>query len=179
MAVLTGSRVGDTLVVTHQYPKSGWFWGAARMMLGWTFLWAFVDKLFGLGFATDADSAWIRGGNPATGFLDFESAVPFERFFREVIDSAVIEWMFMIGLALIGLSLMLGIFVQIASWAGALVLMLLYVSAFPPAHNPVVDGHIVYAVALGAIALSNAGNFLGLGVWWTHTRLVQRLPILR
>lgn len=179
MAVLTGSRVGDTLVVTHQYPRSGWFWGAARLMLGWTFLWAFADKLFGLGFATPHDEAWIRGGNPATGFLDFESAVPFERFFREALGSGVIEWAFMIGLAVIGISLMLGLFVRITAWSGAFILLLLYVSAFPPTHNPVIDSHLVYAVALGAIALSNAGNFLGFDVWWTHTRLVQRFPILR
>ena len=27
-------------------------WGALRIVFGWIFLWAFLDKLFGLGFAT-------------------------------------------------------------------------------------------------------------------------------
>ncbi|MFC3824299.1 hypothetical protein ACFOSO_37505, partial [Planomonospora venezuelensis] len=29
-------------------------WAAARIALGWVFLWAFADKTFGLGFATPA-----------------------------------------------------------------------------------------------------------------------------
>ena len=50
--------------------------------LGWVFLWAFLDKTFGLGFGTglDAetgvvdrfgDAAWINGGSPTLGFLNF------------------------------------------------------------------------------------------------------------
>ena len=35
-----------------------------RIALGWVFLWAFLDKLFGLGFATAAENAWINGGCP-------------------------------------------------------------------------------------------------------------------
>ena len=143
MAVLTGSKYGDTLVVTHGYPRSRWFWGAARLLLGWTFLWAFLDKLFGFGFATQRGDAWIRGGSPSTGFLDFETAIPFEGFFRDVLDSAILDWVFMVGLALIGISLILGVCVRIAAWTGAALLVLLYISAFPPTHNPVVDGHVL------------------------------------
>ncbi|WP_442945749.1 hypothetical protein [Nonomuraea sp. LPB2021202275-12-8] len=44
-------------------------WAVARIALGWTFLWAFLDKTFGWGFATPADRAWIAGGSPTTGFL--------------------------------------------------------------------------------------------------------------
>ncbi|MCH8627748.1 DoxX family protein [Arsenicicoccus piscis] len=40
-----------------------------RLVLGWTFLWAFIDKLFGLGFATPSARAWIDGGTPAQGFM--------------------------------------------------------------------------------------------------------------
>lgn len=41
----------------------------ARIVIGFTFLWAFIDKLFGLGFATPAERAWINGGTPAQGFI--------------------------------------------------------------------------------------------------------------
>ncbi|WP_318272177.1 hypothetical protein [Microbispora triticiradicis] len=44
-------------------------WAAARVAVGWVFLWAFLDKLFGWGFATPAAKAWINGGSPTTGFL--------------------------------------------------------------------------------------------------------------
>ncbi|MFC4530674.1 hypothetical protein ACFO60_07850, partial [Sphaerisporangium dianthi] len=44
-------------------------WAVVRLALGWTFLWAFADKLFGFGFATPAAKAWVNGGSPTTGFL--------------------------------------------------------------------------------------------------------------
>ena len=54
--------------------------GLLRVAMGWTFLWAFVDKLFGLGFATGRNAetgaivfggpdAWINGGSPTAGVL--------------------------------------------------------------------------------------------------------------
>ena len=42
---------------------------AIRISLGWIFLWAFVDKLFGLGFATPSARSWLNGGSPTKGFL--------------------------------------------------------------------------------------------------------------
>ena len=42
---------------------------ALRVVLGFHFLnWAFVDKLFGFGFATVPEKAWINGGSPTTGY---------------------------------------------------------------------------------------------------------------
>ena len=45
------------------------FGGLARISLGWVFLWAFLDKTFGLGYATESKDAWIDGGSPTFGFL--------------------------------------------------------------------------------------------------------------
>ena len=45
--------------------------GALRLLLGWIFLWAFLDKLFGLGMDTPASQAWVNGGSPAGGYLQF------------------------------------------------------------------------------------------------------------
>jgi hypothetical protein len=56
--------------------KAQYFLAAARIALGWTFLWAFTDKLLGLGFATEPQNAWIRGGSPTFGFLTSHRAVP-------------------------------------------------------------------------------------------------------
>ena len=35
--------------------KGGIFWGLLRLAMGWIFLWAFLDKLLALGFATGRD----------------------------------------------------------------------------------------------------------------------------
>lgn len=40
-----------------------------RLSIGFVFLWAFLDKLFGLGYATPGARAWINGGSPTKGFL--------------------------------------------------------------------------------------------------------------
>jgi hypothetical protein len=47
-----------------------------RLALGWTFLWAFLDKMFGLGHETTAKSAWINGGHPTLGFLNGAAGRP-------------------------------------------------------------------------------------------------------
>lgn len=38
--------------------------GVTRLALGWVFLGAFLDKTFGLGFATPADAAWLAPLRP-------------------------------------------------------------------------------------------------------------------
>jgi thiosulfate dehydrogenase [quinone] large subunit len=35
-----------------------------RLALGWVFLWAFLDKLFGLGHETAPAKSWLSGGSP-------------------------------------------------------------------------------------------------------------------
>jgi hypothetical protein len=63
--------------------KINYLWGALRLSMGWIFLWAFLDKILGLGFSTEAGKAWITGGSPTTGFLTFATKGPFEEFFKE------------------------------------------------------------------------------------------------
>ena len=56
------ARSTDTHIDTHIGTESGatarmvarYAWFAARIGMGFIFLWAFVDKLFGLGYATPA-----------------------------------------------------------------------------------------------------------------------------
>src|SRR6478672_9186004 len=47
-----------------------------RLALGIEFLWAFLDKTFGLGYATPTARAWINGGSPTKGFLSHVSSGP-------------------------------------------------------------------------------------------------------
>lgn len=43
--------------------------GCPRLAIGFEFLWAFLDKTFGPGYATASKDARIRGGSPTKGFL--------------------------------------------------------------------------------------------------------------
>ena len=68
----TVERTEDT---HEQKGKESHIWGALRFGMGWIFIWSFLDKLFGLGFPTSPESAWIAGGSPTFGFLNFGTAV--------------------------------------------------------------------------------------------------------
>jgi Family of unknown function (DUF6081) len=46
-------------------------WVFLCIALGWVFPWAFLDKAFGLGFATERADAWINGGSPTFACLNF------------------------------------------------------------------------------------------------------------
>lgn len=148
--------------------------GALRLSIGWVFLWAFLDKLFGLGHETPSDGAWINGGSPTKGFLENATAGPFSDFYQSFAGAGWADWLFMVGLAGIGIALMAGVAMRIAAASGALLLVLMWTAVLPPVNNLFMDDHLIYALAVVALALLGAGRFLGLGTWWQELPLVQR-----
>lgn len=150
-----------------------------RIALGWTFLWAFLDKTFGLGFATEAKNAWIEGGSPTRGFLTFGAQGPFQGIYQNIAGAAWADWLFMAGLLGIGVALLLGIGMRIAAATGALLYVLMWTAVLPPENNPFMDDHLINAALLVALALVAAGDTLGLGRAWARLPLVQRFPWLR
>ena len=155
-----------------------YIWGTLRIMMGWTFLWPFLDKVFGLGFATERGEGWIDGVSPTFGFLSFATRGPLAETYQEIAGNAVVDWAFMIGLLAIGTALMLGIGVKVAAASGALMLLLMWSAAIWPEHNPFLDDHLIYAFVLMGVAITGAGRYLGLGGWWRRTELVRRHRIL-
>jgi thiosulfate dehydrogenase [quinone] large subunit len=152
---------------------------ALRLALGWVFLWAFVDKLFGLGHDTTGKQAWIHGGSPTQGFLKFGAKGPFSGFYHTIAGAGWADWLFMIGLAGIGIALILGVGMRVASVAGAVLLVLMWSVVLPPDNNVFMDDHLIYAGLLIGLALTGAGDTLGLGRLWARTPLVRALPWLR
>lgn len=152
---------------------------ATRISLGWIFLWAFLDKTFGLGHETTAARAWVNGGQPTKGFLTAATTGPFAGFYRELAGNQVIDWLFMIGLLGIGVALLLGIAMRIAAVTGGLLMVLMWSAVLPPANNLFMDDHLVYALVLVGLALVGAGRTLGLGAAWERVPVVVRHPTLR
>ncbi|MGH3119034.1 MAG: hypothetical protein ACRDQ2_18355 [Gaiellales bacterium] len=170
-------------------PAGGYALGALRLIIGWTFLWAFLDKLLALGYSTgrdpetDAvdrfgDAAWINGGSPTDGYLSFSPDGPFEDFYHSIAGDAWTDWAFMFGLAAIGVSLTLGIFMRLGTIAGVALYLLMWTVVLPPDNNPITDDHVLGAAAVLVVGLLGAGRFLGLGVWWQHLPLVRKYPII-
>lgn len=124
-----------------------------RFLMGFIFLWAFLDKTFGLGKATLPEKAWIAGGSPTTGFLSNAVQGPFASFFNSLAGVVLVDWLFMLGLLFVGATLLLNRYVKLGAMAGAIMLVLMYLALLYPENNPFVEDHIVYAVLLGYIAI--------------------------
>lgn len=155
-----------------------WSYAAVRIVLGWIFFWAFLDKLFGLGFSTPSAKSWLNGGSPTLGFLKSAKG-PFENMFHAMAGTPVVNWLFMIGLCCIGIALILGIGMKIAGYSGTVLVLLMWMVVLPPTQNPIVDDHIVYAIVLMMLTLVPAGDTFGLGKWWKSLSVVKKYPILQ
>jgi thiosulfate dehydrogenase [quinone] large subunit len=161
---------------THQEDvvRSEWarrFLGIMRYIIGFTFMWPFVDKLFGFGFATPSERSWINGGTPAQGFMKggAEGDNPFGDFFASI-TGVWADWLFMAGLFGIGIAMLLGAGVKIAAWSGSLLMLLMYLAELPwyaeRATNPLLDSHWIEAIVLIVVAATYSGDKWGLGKWW-------------
>lgn len=160
-----------------------------RLALGFEFLWAFLDKTFGLGYSTASKSAWIHGGSPTKGFLSGANVGPFQGTFRYLATVPGMDWLFMIGLLGIGVALILGVAVRPAAISGALMLLLMWAAVWVPAKtaggqpsgstNPIVDEHIIGIfglIVVGALVAWSAGY---LGRKWAAIPIVAAHSWLR
>jgi len=128
------------------------YWAAiSRLLIGFVFLWAFLDKCFGLGYTTQSEAAWQFGagdGSPTFGFLTFGTNPdgPFASFFSDTLGGSAgtmgaegpvlnpnswVNWGFMLALLTIGVTLMLGVFMRLAAIGGAVLLFLMYLAEWP------------------------------------------------
>ncbi|MFF7886578.1 hypothetical protein ACH40F_32905 [Streptomyces sp. NPDC020794] len=180
-ASTSGSAVSAS---TDTYALRAYSFASLRLLTGFVFLWAFLDKTFGFGYATPSGKGWIDGGSPTKGFLSGVAAGPMESTFHSWAGDTWADWLFMAGLLGIGLALIGGIALRLAAVAGTAMMALMWVAEWPPAKhlsdgtasmstNPFADYHLVYAVVLIALALAAAGDTLGVGKLWA------KLPVVR
>jgi len=149
-----------------------------RIATGFIFFWAFLDKTFGLGFSTPTERAWVNGGTPSQGFLMSDAVTgPLKGFFAGL-ASPLTDVLFMVGMFGIGLAVILGIGLRTSAIAGSAIMILMYLAEWPftpnaASSNPLVDYHIIYALALVVVAISAAGDTWGFGTQW------KKLPVVR
>ncbi len=187
-------RTDEPVADDHDHGRGPWLaraLAALRIAFGITFLWAFLDKTFALGFHTGYDqegtlgrfgpAAWINGASPTEGFLTFgvPAANPFGGFFTSLAGQAWVDWLFMLGLLGIGVALLLGVAMRIGTAAGALMYAFMYAAVLPLENNPVVDDHLVGVIVMVVLALGAAGTTWGPGRWWNRTEVVTHHPVLR
>lgn len=160
-----------------------------RLALGFEFLWAFLDKTFGLGYSTPSARAWIHGGSPTKGFLSHANAGPFQGIFRSLAGDPGVDWLFMAAMLGVGLAFLLGVALRPAAISGALMLLFMWLAVWAPAKtaggqptgstNPIVDEHIIGLfgfIVIGALAAHGVGY---LGRKWAALPPVKTWPWLR
>ena len=150
---------------------------ALRVGTGFIFLWAFLDKTFGLGYSTPSAKAWIHGGNPTKGFLSSVEAGPLKGFFHSIAGTPFANITFMVGMLGLGLALILGIGLRVSAVAGPLMMAFMWFAEWAPAKgssNPIVDYHVIYGLAAIVFALTYAGHTWGLGKIWAKLPIVQK-----
>jgi thiosulfate dehydrogenase [quinone] large subunit len=174
----------------HVADGSLYVWALLRMSLGFVFLWAFLDKLLGLGFSTCKDKltgdvtvscsdAWVNGGSPTTNFLNNAVTGPFTDFYHHLAGVAWVDWLFMLGLLFAGVGLLFGVFTRAASLVGIVMVLLMYSALLWPSNTPLIDEHIIYALVLFGVAMVDEHQVWGYRGWWHKTSLAKKFPVLR
>ncbi len=183
--ILCNSKIYNVIVPTYiikkmvNEKKAHIIFIILRISLALIFLWAFFDKLLGLGFATKPENAWILGKSPTIGFLSNAVHGPFKEVYNSIAGNLVVDWLFMIGLLFIGLSLLFGIFMNLACYSGALMMFLMWTSLLPPENHPFLDDHVIYLLALIILKKVNAGDIFGLGKKWKKIKLIKEYKIFQ
>jgi thiosulfate dehydrogenase (quinone) large subunit len=157
-----------------------------RTLIGWHFLYEGYYKLM--------LPAWSADGKPlppwsSVGYLKAASG-PLARVFQWMIDHGWIVWIdntVKIGLLLIGLSLILGLFTRLGCWGALFLLALFYALAIPTAGSPqpgnegtylIVNKTLIEGAAVCALLVFNTGAIAGLDIllaqWKSARRILRR-----
>ena len=156
---------------------------ALRTVIGWHFLYEGLYKLMLPGWTRDGArlAKWT-----AKGYLNVSSG-PLAPMLHRLADSSMAPWIDIlvpVGLTLVGLSLMLGLFTQLGCW-GATGLLVMFYASMPPTTGLQVPGaegaylfvnkNLVELAAVLAVLSFRTGRIAGLDRLWSSRR--RREPI--
>ncbi len=169
-------------------PGHRWL-AVTRIGVGFIFLWAFLDKMFGLGYSTPAARSVLNGGSPTKGFLSNVHVGPLQDFFHTIAGNPAIDVLFMASLLCIGVALIIGAGLRIAAIANAVLMVGMWAAEWPLARfaadgkasgssNPFMDYHLAYALIGIVFAYFAIGSKYGLGHWWSKLPKVQDHKVL-
>jgi thiosulfate dehydrogenase (quinone) large subunit len=155
----------------------------ARVTVGWVFVYAGIEKLFG---ATPFTAAGFLKfgtmGTTAEKVADGTIVNPTHAFWVGLAGNAtllpILNFLVVFGEVAIGAALIVGLATRFASVAGFLMMGLFWIAAWDFSHG-VVQYQSVLAIVSLALGIIGAGEFFGLDAIVEGTRLVKRAPALR
>ncbi|GAA3605802.1 DoxX family membrane protein [Kineosporia mesophila] len=179
--VATGDVEATPTVVKGSTAK---LFAVLRVVTGFIFLWAAIDKTFGLHYSTVSEKAWVNGGSPAKGFLGSIDQGPFASMFNNMAGNVVVDVLFILGMLAVGIAVIAGVAMKISAVSGAIIMAMMWLAEWPLAQttgvgeptgstNPLIDYHVIYALVLFVLVAVAAGKTWGLGNVW------EKLPIVK
>jgi thiosulfate dehydrogenase (quinone) large subunit len=151
-----------------------------RTLIGWHFVYEAYYKI--------SSPAWSQTGGPlapwtSAGYLQGASG-PLAGLFQRMVNAGLTPWIdrgVKVGLLLIGLSLILGLFTRVGAAAALFFLSLFYLLYVPTLGVPqpnaegtylIVNKTLIEAAAVGVLLVFNTGAIAGLDLLWSR-RLKQ------
>jgi thiosulfate dehydrogenase [quinone] large subunit len=149
------SKIGGISVTGRAHSLSAWFVLSLRLMMGWAFLYAGIEKVGQAGWSAQGYLANVAAanGNPMEPLFAWMATTT---WFVEFVNVAVPY-----GELLIGLGLLVGAFTRLAAFFGALMMLLFYFGNWSVEHG-VINGDFAYMLVFLAVAAFGAGRILGL-----------------
>ena len=156
-----------------KYEFQEYLLGLLRIFFGFEFLWAFLDRLFGLGIATQPENSFLAGAPQTEGYLTFVTNPnsPFAFIFNGpdallLQLGVLLDYAYMGMLLVGGISLLFGIGVRIGGLSTFIFFLSIWLATIPPQFNPFIEEHFLQMWILLFFAVSNSGYWLGFGERW-------------
>jgi thiosulfate dehydrogenase [quinone] large subunit len=169
------SQMNSNTSFFGKYAFQEYLLGLLRIFYGFEFLWAFLDRFFGLGIATAPENSFLAGAPQTEGYLTFVTNPnsPFAFIFNGP-DALLLQFGGLVDLAYMGMllvggvTLILGIGVRIGGLSTTIFFFSVWLSAIPPQFNPFIEEHFLQMWILIFFAISSSGYWLGLGERWQN-----------
>ncbi|WP_137286397.1 DoxX family protein [Halorussus salinisoli] len=171
------STIGGYTVRGRAHSLSAWFVLSLRLMMGYAFAYSGFTKIAAAepfdagGYLTHVAAT---NGNPLADLFAWMGSTA---WFVEFANVAV-PW----GELFIGLGLLVGAFVRLAAFFGALMMLMFYFGNWDVSHG-VINGDFAYMLVFLVVAAFGAGRILGLDAYIEQYEvggetLVERYPAL-
>lgn len=164
-----------------KYKNQEYLLGLLRIFFGFEFLWAFLDRFFGLGIATAPENSFLAGAPQTEGYLTYVTNPnsPFAFIFNGP-DALLLQFGILVDIAYMGMllvggiTLISGIGVRIGGSATFIFFFSVWLATFPPEFNPFIEAHFLQMWILLFFVISKSGYWLGFGERW-HNFLESRV----
>jgi uncharacterized membrane protein YphA (DoxX/SURF4 family) len=154
-----------------------------RVVLGYGFFFAGIDKLFALGGKPFSAAGFLTHATGGTwpGVAATTIVNPTHSLWVNLGNSSavgLINTLVVVGEIAIGLCLILGLATRFSGIMGAILTGLFYFAAWDFA-NGIVNEQLLYAVGAGFLAYVGAGQYYGLDAVVAKMSIVAKAPVLK